>query len=99
MTDDVVSALNQIAQLLRQRVDQQAEMAKVTEERLARIPDIRPKMPDFTALTEKHERDAVEHREEAAKRRAEDVEFREKLLAAIERQNQLLGRLIERSTP
>jgi hypothetical protein len=99
MSDDVVVALREIAQLLRVRVDQTAEMSKRADERLAKLPDPRANIPDFEAMTAKHDAEEAEHREEAAHRRAEDVEFRERLLGAIERQNELLGRLIERSTP
>jgi hypothetical protein len=99
MTDDVTAALHEIAQLLRERVEQTADMAKRAEERLARMPDPRGFAPrDFSALEAKHEADATLRREEAAQRRGEDVAFRERLLGAIEDQNSLIRALLDRVT-
>jgi hypothetical protein len=99
VTDDVIAVLREIAQLLRQRIDQTTEMAKRAEERFARMPDSRAFVrPDFAALEAKHEAQATAHREEAAQRRAEDVAFRERALAALEDQNALIRQLLDRAT-
>lgn len=97
MADDINASLSEIAQLLRQRVEQSADMAKRAQERFERIPVVRERaIPDFAAIEAKHEAAATIHREEAAKLRAEDVAFRERLLKAIEDQNELLRDLIAR---
>ena len=98
-TDNVDAVLKEIAHLLRQRVEQSADMAKRAEERLAHMPVPRPAMPDFAALTAKHEAEAAARREELGQHRAEDLAFRERLLKAIEDQNALLRMLLERVSP
>ena len=99
MPDDVTNALHEIAQLLRQRVDQAADMAKRSEERFAGIRRRELTVPDFAAIESKHEADAAAQREESTQRRAEDVAFRERLLKAIEDQNTLLRAIIDRVAP
>jgi hypothetical protein len=97
MTDDVSAALHEIAQLLRQRVEQNADAAKRADERLAHIrPPREFTMPDFAALESKREAAAAAHREETARQRAEDVAFRERFLKTIEDQNALLRALLDR---
>jgi hypothetical protein len=96
MTDDVSVVLREIADLLRQRIEQSAEMAKQAAERMARIPNIpSPRIPDFATIEAHHQEAAKARDEEAARRRREDLEFRERLLAALERQNELIERLIQ----
>ena len=96
MTEDVSTALREIADLLRQRVEQTADMAKRSEERFVGFRTRRDSMPDFAAIESKHEAMAAAHREEAARERADDIAFRERLLKAIEEQNSLLRGLLER---
>jgi hypothetical protein len=99
MPDDVTNALHEIAELLRQRVEQTADMAKRSEERFAGIRRRERTVPDFAAIESKHETEAAAHREESAQRRAEDIEFRERLLKAIEDQNILLRAIVDRAAP
>ena len=99
MPDEVTNALHEIAQLLRQRVEQTADMAKRSEERFAGIRRREVTAPDFAAIESKHETEAAAQREESAQRRAEDVAFRERLLKAIEDQNALLRAIIDRVAP
>lgn len=99
MPDDVTNALNEIAQLLRQRVEQTADMAKRSEERLAGLRRRERTVPDFAAIESKHETEAAAQREQSAQRRAEDVAFRERLLKAIEDQNALLRAIVDRVVP
>ena len=99
MPDDVTNALHEIAQLLRQRVEQTADMAKRSEDRFAGIRRRELTVPDFAAIESKHETEAAAQREESAQRRTEDVAFRERLLKAIEYQNALLRAIIDRAAP
>ncbi len=99
MPDDVTNALHEIAQLLRQRVEQTAEVTKRSEERFAGIRRRELTVPDFAAIESKHETEAAAQREESAQRRAEDVAFRERVLKAIEDQNALLRTIIDRVVP
>jgi hypothetical protein len=99
MPDDVTSALHEIAQMLRQRVEQSADMAKRSEERFAGIRRRELTVPDFAAMESRHEAEAAAQREETAQRRAEDLAFRERLLKAIEDQNALFRVLIDRLQP
>ena len=95
MSDDVSSALREIADLLRKRNDSQSALSERAERRLEqmRIPR---QIPDYTAMRQQHERDMEDSRELSRQHRAEDIEFRERLLASIERQNALLAQLVER---
>lgn len=99
MTDDISAVLREIADLLRQRIEQSAEMAKLAGERMARIPNIpTPRIPDFASIEVQHQEAAKARDDEAARRRREDLEFRERLLAALERQNELIERLTQRKS-
>jgi hypothetical protein len=99
MPDEITNALHEIAQLLRQRVEQTADMAKRSEERLAGVRRRELTVPDFAAIESKHEAEAAVQREESAQRRAEDVAFRERLVKAIEDQNALLREIVDRVAP
>ena len=99
MSDDVTDALREIAALLRQRVEQQAEMAQRAQEHMAKYQPPTFELPD---LAKAHEREAAAAREawdRAERQRREDVAFRERLLAVLERQNELLERLVDRAAP
>ena len=97
MPEDLTPPLREIADLLRQRLEQTAALAQRGEERMARIP--KPELPDFAAVhaAEANARRAAEERGE--RRRAEDLAFRDRLLALIEQQNALLARLADRFAP
>ncbi len=100
MADELSRALQEITGLLRQRIAQSAEASERAQERLARFP-IPPAFtpPDFTAMEAKHDADAKVRREEAARQRAEDLAFRERLLEALALHNQLLARLVDQRRP
>jgi hypothetical protein len=93
--EDVVTVLREIADLLRHRIEQASDFTKQAAERLARAPDLRQaKIPDFASIEAKHQEAAAARHDEDVRRRAEDIEFRERLLTAIERQNELIAQLI-----
>ena len=96
MSDDIAAGLREIAELLRQRVEQTAEMSKRTEERMVQIRVPTPEPPDFAAMEAKHEAADRARQEAAAQRHADEQAFRERLLAVLERQNELLARLVQR---
>src|SRR3954464_4556460 len=82
--EDVVAVLREIADLLRHRVEQASDFTKQAAERLARVPDPRQtKIPDFAAIEAKHQEAAAARHDEDARRRVEDIEFRERLLATL----------------
>jgi hypothetical protein len=91
MSDDVAAGLQEIAELLRQRVEQTAEISRRSEERMAqiRIPIPVPEPIDFAAIEAKQD-------QVAAQRHADAQAFRERLLVTLERQNELLSRLVQR---
>ena len=99
MSDDIAGGLQQIAGLLQARIDQTAAMAKRAEERMAGFELPKPDLPDFTRMEATHAAEARERRELAAAQRTEDLAFRERLLAALERQNDLLARVADRLAP
>lgn len=97
MTEDLSTILREIADLMRQRNEQTAEMSKRAAERLARVPEVSAmRAPDYAALATEHRDAAIVREEEAKRRRVEDLDFRERLLAKLERQNELIARLVER---
>ena len=96
MSEDIATGLREIADLLRQRVEQTAEMSKRAEERMAQIRMPTHEPPDFAAMGAKHEAAERARQEVASQRHADEQAFRERLLAALERQNELLARLVER---
>jgi hypothetical protein len=100
MADETAVALREMTELLRQHVDRTAEFSKRAQERIAQHTSPESSLrPELAAMQEKHERMAKENREEAEKRRAEDLDFRAKLLSALDRHNELLERLAARVTP
>jgi hypothetical protein len=99
MADDIVAGLREIAALLQARIDQTADAAKQAEARMARFELPKPPVPDFAAAEAKHDAEARERRELAARHRDEDLAFRERLLGALDRQNTLLARLVDRLAP
>ena len=97
MSDDVAAELRSIADLLRQRIEQTAAMARQSEQRMAQFRA--PPMPapvDFAELEAKRDAADRARREEGARRYADTQAFRERLLAALERQNDLLAQLVAR---
>ena len=98
MSDDVAAELRSIADLLRQRIEQTAAMARQSEQRMAQFrPPPMPAPMDLAALEARHEAADRARREELAQRHADTQAFRERLLAALERQNELLARLVARA--
>ena len=96
MSDDIAAGMREIADLLRQRVEQTAEMSKRAEERMAQVRIPTPELPDFAVIEAKQESADRARQEVAAQRHADEQAFRERLLAVLERQNELLARLVER---
>lgn len=92
MARDTAEVLEDIARVQRQYVDHMMDVMKRNEERMARIE--RPKLPeprDFKEIERRSE-------ERAAERRKEERAFQERLLQTLERQNDLLARLLSKST-
>jgi hypothetical protein len=96
VSEDIVAGLREIADLLRQRVEQTVEMSKRSEERMAQIRVPVPEPIDFAAMEAKQEAEQTAHREALAARHADLQAFHARLLAVLERQNELLARLVER---
>ena len=97
MSDEIAAAVRELAELLRQRTELDAEVAKQLEEGAAQIP--RPPVIDFEQLRAAEAREARARRELAERHRAEDAALRERLLAAVERRNELLDRGVGRIAP
>lgn len=98
MADEIPGLLREITALLRQYVTLTEEMATRAEKRMAEFPVPRA-VPDFAATEAKYEKQAETRREEEARHRDEDLAFRGKLLAELERHNEYLRRLLDGSTP
>jgi hypothetical protein len=110
MTEEIGGTLREIADLLRQRVEQQEralafqertqqeqqERADGTLERLKeQMPKIElPDMPQFD--WEEHRREMQEMRERSEEARQAQMAFQERLLAELERHNGLLEQLLAR---
>ena len=100
MAEDLSGPLREIADLLRQRVEQTAAMTRLAEERMAKFPPVTPpELPDFAKMEAVQEAASRAREEKTDRRREEDVAFRERLLAALEQQNALLARLVDRVAP
>ncbi len=109
MPDEITAALLEIASLLRRRVEQQDEMVKRTEERMAKhdqrdlvtsgIDKIREegqlKLAEMSAKMEKRSEQA---RQEKERLQEEERQFKQRLLVELERHNSLLERLLSRMT-
>ena len=94
MSDASIAALDRIADLLARRVEQQEEMARKADARLAEIPTIKiPESPDWDAMQAEQKVADAERQARADAMQAETRAFRERLLAALERQNELLAQL------
>lgn len=101
MADDLTAVLQELANLLRRRIEQgdamtarAAEMAARTAERFDRVN--RLELPNFARFSEEHDAMLAKQREAAERVAAENREFRERLLTLVDRQNALLERLLER---
>ena len=94
MSDASIAALDRIADLLARRVEQQEEMARKADARLAEIPTIKiPEPPDWSAMQAEQKVADAERQARADAMQAETRAFRERLLAALDRQNELLAQL------
>jgi hypothetical protein len=93
MPDETTAALQEIAGLLRRRVEQQDEQAKKAEAR----------RPGLDQMRERSDRQNATFRELAEERQQkqetlqeEDRQFKQRLIAEMERHNLLLERLLSR---
>jgi rubrerythrin len=107
MPEDLATVLSEVAGLLKRIADQndaRQERFKESEgrnkgrfeEMQKRMESLRTNRPDFAQQREDMKRNMEDSRARGAKNREEDVEFRQRLLAEIERHNRLLEKLIER---
>jgi len=114
MSDETVAALQEIAGLLRRRVEQQDEQArrseelhKQSEERFAEMDVFKSEMPDLPKMQQDSENLMEEFRQEVEQRRAgekrekerlqeEDRQFKQRLLAELERHNTAIEHLLAR---
>jgi len=95
MSDESLAALQRIADLLARRVEQQEEMAQKAEARMAQIPTIKvPTTPDWETISAEQREADRERQARADAIQAETRAFRERLLAAFDRQNELLAQLV-----
>ena len=105
MPDETTAVLQEIASLLRRRVEQVDEMTVRSEERLGAIDLTRKTMPDLTKLQEESQQTMAEMFAENEKRRQTEKEerirlqeaereFKRQLLAELDRHNSLLERLL-----
>ena len=109
MPDETVSALQEIASLLRRRIEQQEEMAQRSEERMAKLDERKSHIPALEKIQEDSKQRLTqmkaqfeqrdEHKQaEKEKLQQEDREFKQRLLAELERHNSLLEQLLSRLT-
>ncbi len=109
MPDDTTAALQEIASLLRRRVQQQAEMAERSEKRMVEIAERNAATLSPDKIHEEGQRRSEELRatllkgdEETRQQKAhfqeEERQFKQRLLAELERHNALLERLLSRLT-
>lgn len=107
MPDETVAALQEIASLLRQRVEQHNIMAKRSEERMEKfdqqktaIPDLKESHKDFERRMEERHKEAEQRRQEeqAQKQRLQEEErqFKQHLLTELGRHNDLLEQIVSR---
>jgi hypothetical protein len=113
MSDESTTALREIAELLKKRVEQEDAVAARTLEGQKRAAEMTARMQGLTeemqARSEEFRRkmeetrkpfspeDREKTRAEMENRREEDRQFRKSLLSELERHNTLLSEIIERS--
>lgn len=101
MPDETTVALQEIAGLLRRRVEQHDEALKQSAERIAKMDAQMVPRPDFDKFREENEQRVSEYTDKAEQRRqqeeqqrerlqAEDRQFKQRLIAELERHNLLL---------
>src|SRR4051812_33740654 len=95
--NDQTAALQEIAALLRRRVEQEDEKCRCAQEAQERIKETFGatkdlKMPHFSQMEER----IASARDEREQSRAEDRAFKVRLLAELERHNALIERLLAR---
>lgn len=101
--DETVSALQEIASLLRRRIEQQEEIAQRSEERTAkRVPDIEKIQEDskqrMAQIKVRFEQRDEQARLEKEQLQQEERHFKQQLLAELERHNAFLEQLLLRLT-
>jgi hypothetical protein len=107
MTDEMGAVLREISALLRRIAEQnelQVRQRSEVEERgkvrlqaiTAKMEEARQARPDFAKTREEMAKRMEQSRTIATQQRQEDVRFRERLLAELERHNHLLEALIEK---
>jgi propanediol dehydratase large subunit len=95
---EIVIALNEIAALLKRRVEQVDAADQRGAERFAAVQARVPaERPDFLKVMHENAERAARSFEEIETARAASRAFQEKLLAALDRQNALLERLLARA--
>ena len=95
MTDEVVVALNGIAKLLQRRVEQTDEATARSAEHLAAIQSRSPAAaPDFMKRMQESSERSLRGMEQVETMRAEERAFQERVLRAIERQNDLIEQVL-----
>ena len=108
MPDETTAALQDIASLLRRRVEQHDESLKRSEERMAKM-DAQARTLGLDRMHKQSEQRLSKYTEEAEQRRQqeerqrerlqeEDRQFKQRLIAELERHNLLLERLLSRTS-
>jgi methyl-accepting chemotaxis protein len=106
VSDEIEKTLKEIAVLLRRQVEQQdasvrrgEEMREKFGQRLTGFSgmreDMRQRREEFEKRREDINSNMEKSREQAAEHRREEREFRQRLLAELERHNQLLEALVK----
>ena len=97
MPDEVVTALNEIAALLRRRVDQTDDATKRSMEHLAAMKAHNPlERPEHVKRMEENNARVARSFDDVERRMAEERAFQVHLLETLGRQNELLEVLITR---
>jgi hypothetical protein len=100
MPDDTVNALNEIAALLRRRVEQTDDATKRSMEHLASIKIINPmERPEYVKQLDENNARMARSIGDVEQRMAEERAFQARLLETLGRQNELLETLITRLKP
>jgi hypothetical protein len=107
VTDEITSTLKEIAVLLSRQVEQQDATARWNQEARERFgqgrvgvvgmpEEMRQRREEFEKRREEMQGNLEKSREQFVEQRREDREFRQRLLAELERHNQLLEVLVKR---
>jgi hypothetical protein len=97
MPDATVDALNEIAALMRRRVEQTEEATKRSIEQMERMRANNPlEKPEYAKRMEEQHARMERSYADMERLRAEEQEFRERLLATLTRQNEVLDAILAR---